>query len=206
MAIKNIIFDFGDVFVNLDKTYLPEQLNKLSQDADIIESVHEINKKYEVGAITTNEFLSGLHNHLPTVSKNQLIDLWNGMLLDFPTYRLDFLQNLKENETYKLFLLSNTNELHISNIQGVMESSFDLFRKCFDAFYLSHEIGLRKPNLDIYEFVLKENGLKAHETLFIDDTLENVEAAKVCGIHGWHLQVGKEDVIELAEVIASISI
>jgi putative hydrolase of the HAD superfamily len=74
---------------------------------------------------------------------------------------------------------------------------YQRFQHCFEKFYLSHEIHYRKPDADIYEFVLKENELQASESFFIDDTQENPDAAAQLGIGGWHLQVGKEDVVDL---------
>ncbi|MCJ7468363.1 MAG: HAD-IA family hydrolase, partial [Maribacter sp.] len=62
---------------------------------------------------------------------------------------------------------------------------------------LSHEIGLRKPDREIFQFVLDDNGLIAEETLFIDDSKENTDAASALGLHCWNLRVGQEDIIEL---------
>jgi len=97
-----------------------------------------------------------------------------------------------------LFLLSNTNQLHISWIQHNWGLNRYLeFKNCFNKFYLSHEINLRKPSIEIYEFILNENNLIARETLFIDDLKENTEAANALGIHTWNLIPGQEDVTQL---------
>ncbi len=197
MPIKNIIFDFGDVFVNLDKNYFPSQLEKYSVNESGRLALDKLNKLYEVGFISTDEFLNSLHEAIPQLSTQQLKEIWNGMLLEFPTYRLDFIVSLSRKRTHKIYLLSNTNELHIENIKENMGADYETFKNAFDDFYLSHEIGLRKPNLDIYEFVLQENNIKAEETLFIDDTAANTDAAQGLGIRTWHLQVGKEDVMDL---------
>ncbi|MGB5983558.1 MAG: HAD family phosphatase [Nonlabens sp.] len=204
MPIKNIIFDFGDVLINLDKTFLTKQLKKITTDPEVISVLDQLNKKYEVGAISTSQFLDALQNQLPELQQDQLVELWNGMLLDFPIYRLDFLLKLRNSSSYRLFLLSNTNELHIANVQSVMKSSYTVFKESFEGFYLSHEIHLRKPDAGVFEYVLDRHDLKPNETLFIDDTLENVTAAKQLGIYGWHLQVGKEDVIELERKIVEL--
>jgi putative hydrolase of the HAD superfamily len=120
------------------------------------------------------------------------------MLLDFPDERLEFIEILAEEGDYRLFLLSNTNALHIPHVEKIMGSEkFNRFKNSFEKFYLSHEINLRKPNAEIYEFVLNENGLKAEETFFIDDTKENIEVAEKMGIRCWNLQVGQEDIIQL---------
>ena len=77
--------------------------------------------------------------------------------------------------------------------------NYERFKACFEQFYLSHEIKLRKPNTDIYEFVLQKNKLNPKETLFIDDTEENTEGAKKLGIKCWHLQVGLDDITDLKD-------
>ena len=194
--IKNIVFDFGDIFINLDKKLFAEELQKIhiSQES---EEMLPILQQYEMGLVSTDKFLTFFEERL-SVSQDKLKRAWNSILLDFPKERLRFIQNLSESKKYRLFLLSNTNDLHISWIQKNwgMEQ-YNAFKICFEQFYLSHEINLRKPNNNIYEFVLTTNKLAAKETLFIDDTKENTDAAKALGIHIWNLKPGKEDVLEL---------
>jgi glucose-1-phosphatase len=194
--IKNIVFDFGDIFINLDKKLFAEELQKIhiSQES---EEVLPILQQYEMGLVSTDKFLTFFEERLH-VSQEKLKRAWNSILLDFPKERLRFIQNLSESKKYRLFLLSNTNDLHISWIQKNwgMEQ-YNAFKICFEQFYLSHEINLRKPNNNIYEFVLTTNDLAPKETLFIDDTKENTDAAKALGIHIWNLKPGKEDVLEL---------
>ena len=194
--IKNIVFDFGDIFINLDKKLFAEELQKIhiSQES---EEMLPILQQYEMGLVSTDKFFAFFEERL-SVSQDKLKKAWNSILLDFPKERLRFIQNLSESKKYRLFLLSNTNDLHISWIQQNwgMEQ-YNAFKICFEQFYLSHEINLRKPNNNIYEFVLTTNDLAPKETLFIDDTKENTDAAKALGIHIWNLKPGKEDVLEL---------
>ena len=194
--IKNIVFDFGDIFINLDKKLFAEELQKIhiSQES---EEMLPILQQYEMGLVSTDKFLTFFEERL-SISEDKLKRAWNSILLDFPKERLRFIQNLSESKKYRLFLLSNTNDLHISWIQKNwgMEQ-YNAFKICFEQFYLSHEINLRKPNNNIYEFVLTTNDLAPKETLFIDDTKENTDAAKALGIHIWNLKPGKEDVLEL---------
>ena len=120
------------------------------------------------------------------------------MLLDLPDYRLNFIENLSREGDYRLFLLSNTNAMHIPHfIEKVGLEKYNRFRNCFEQFYLSHEIKLRKPTPEIFNFVLDQNGLVATETFFIDDSKENTDAAEALGIHTWNLLVGQEDVTNL---------
>lgn len=197
--IKNIIFDFGDIFINLDK---PAVFKKMASFgfSEYTNDLDQHCKVYEMGLITTNDFLKGLMEMYPKASKTDLVDAWNSILLDFPEYRLEFIENLRSAGSHRLFLLSNTNDLHIDYVQNSMgQNRFERFKKCFDRFYLSHQVYMRKPNTNIYEHVLKENALVPAKTLFIDDTKENIEGAHLLGIQCWHLQVGKEDITELSK-------
>ncbi len=193
--IKNIIFDFGDIFINLDKPAPVNTFLELGLTTPI-DAVSLLNDTYEVGKINTNSFLYTYQQWLPNVSLNEIIDAWNSILKDFPVARLEFLKELAAQGKYKLFLLSNTNDLHIDWVKENV-SFFNEFKSCFDQFYLSQEIGLRKPNSEIYQFVLQQNKLIPNETLFIDDLKQNTEAAKALGIHVWNLIPGQEDITQL---------
>jgi FMN phosphatase YigB (HAD superfamily) len=194
--IKNIVFDFGDIFINLDKKGFATALQKLgiSQESN---EILPILQQYEMGLISTEKFLLFFEEKL-NVSKISIMNAWNSILSDLPQNRLSFIQALANSKKYRLFLLSNTNDLHISWIKNNWGMAlYSAFKICFEQFYLSHEINLRKPNNNMYEFVLNTNNLIAEETLFIDDTEENTTAAKALGIHIWNLKPGKEDVLEL---------
>ncbi len=196
--IKNIIFDFGDIFIDLDKEIVFKEIVKFGGSANLSPEIMALNHSYEVGAITSKEFIDGLALVYPMAKPDEIKNIWNSMLLDFPDNRLDFLEELSLEKKYKLYLLSNTNELHIQEVIRKMGlKKYTRFKNCFDEFYLSHEIHLRKPNTDIFEFVLHKNKLNAYETFFIDDTKENTDAALNIGIQSWNLQVGAEDITEL---------
>jgi putative hydrolase of the HAD superfamily len=105
---------------------------------------------------------------------------------------------LAQANQHRLFLLSNTNDLHIECVKEQMgRMRFSRFKNAFEVFYLSYEIGMRKPDTEIFEFVLEKNQLSAQETLFVDDVKENTDAAANLGIHVWNLQVGEEDITQL---------
>ncbi|MEP5339486.1 MAG: HAD family phosphatase [Algibacter sp.] len=201
--IKTIIFDFGNVFINLDiEGAITETLKKLNVD-EIPEEITAFNSLYEQGFISSDEFIEFYIENFPDLTKEDVIDTWNYMLKDFPRHRLDFLKDLKTSNTYKLILLSNTNALHIDWIKKNV-SFYNAFKDCFDAFYLSHEINLSKPNKDIYEFVLNTNSLKAETCLFIDDNKDNIDSAKKLGIQTWHIDPKTEDVSNLFEVTSDL--
>ncbi len=193
--IKTLLFDFGDVFLNLDKPATLKQLKALGLN-DFSEEMLATNKAYEVGKLSTEEFLKFYQEHFPKHDSSALIQAWNAILIDFPQHRLEFLQRLQKEGKYQLILLSNTNDLHIKWVKENIKS-FTEFKNCFDAFYLSHEINFRKPDPAIYKFVAEKHDLKPNETLFIDDTKENTEAAKKLGFHTWNIDPATQDVVDL---------
>jgi putative hydrolase of the HAD superfamily len=197
--IKTLIFDFGDVFLNLDKAGAMKNALERFQMESLSEELIAINTLYEQGLLTTQEFLEFYQDNFSNLTEKEIIEAWNYILKDFPVNRLKFLQQLEKEKKFKLILLSNTNELHINWVQENV-AFYNAFKDCFDAFYLSHEIQLRKPNADIYEFVLKENNLKPEECLFIDDTKENTDTANKLGIHTWNIDETTEDIINLFSI------
>ncbi|WP_445735545.1 HAD family hydrolase [Mariniflexile sp.] len=197
--IKTIIFDFGNVFINLDiEGAIQHTFNAFKMDA-LSEEMVAFNSFYEQGLISTEEFIEFYTENFPDIPEEELKTIWNVMLKDFPEHRLDFLKQLKATSKYKLILLSNTNELHIDWVKQHI-AFYDEFKNCFDEFYLSHEINLRKPNRDIFDFVLKENNLVANECLFIDDNKDNCKTAAQLGIETWHIYPETEDVSNLFKI------
>lgn len=197
--IRSIIFDFGDVFINLDKEGAMSNALELFQLEHFDDDMLATNVAYEMGTISTETFIDFYLTKFNTLDKVQIIEAWNYILKDFPIYRLNFLKKLKEHFDYKLLLLSNTNELHIDAVKSKVPF-YEEFKSCFDAFYLSHEIKKRKPNSDIFEFVLDENHLMPEESLFIDDTEENTTSASQLGLNVWNINEKKEDVIQLFDL------
>jgi len=197
--IRTIIFDFGDVFINLDQEGALKNAFKYFKVDNYSIEITNINKAYECGLISTETFLGYYIDTFPHISKNNLIEIWNFMLKDFPKHRLDFLVELKKSKQYRLILLSNTNELHIDWIKEHVPY-YETFKDCFDVFYLSHEIQLRKPNANIFEFVLSQNKLNPKECLFIDDNKDNIDTAIKLGINTWNIDPKTEDIIDLFKI------
>lgn len=194
-GIKNIIFDLGGVILNIDyqKPLLAFAALGL-QDAEILYTQHaqtELFDKLETGKITGDEFIRELRAKMPpTVTEQQVTDAWNSILLDFPLRRLQILQQLQLH--YNIFLLSNTNEIHEAAFNAMLQQqcgypSLSLF---FDKVYYSHRIGLRKPDPAIFTLVLQNHALQANETLFIDDSIQHIEAAKLLGLQTIHVTGG----------------
>ena len=202
--IKNIIFDFGDVFINLDKQATARMLIK-SGFAGITPDLMELFMSYETGIVNTEFFISRAKKWVPKATNEQLLAAWNAILLDFPEYRLEFLEKLVRENRFRLFLLSNTNALHLDRVNEIMGTGqYQRFINCFEHCYFSHEVHLRKPDPEIFALVLEDRGLIPNQTLFIDDTEEHTISAESLGLRTWHLQVGKEDVIELNEKLPNV--
>jgi FMN phosphatase YigB (HAD superfamily) len=195
--INTIIFDFGDIFINLDKQATVEGLKKLGL-SEWNEDLNQYNMQFEKGEISQEEFLLGIQKHIPDATFVEILEAWNAILLDFPLYRLEFLQKLSKK--YRLFLLSNTDSIHIETFEQETGISFySDFYQCFEKVYFSFEIGMRKPDAEIFNYLIQKHELSVKNTLFVDDKKENTDAALSLGFHVWNLQVGQEDVINLFE-------
>lgn len=195
--IEAIIFDFGDVFLNLDKEATVRELKKLGLK-EWTPELEQLNYQYEIGKIDELEFMCGIQKHIAKCDILAIREAWNAILLDFPLYRLEFLQLLSGK--FRLFLLSNTDQTHIDKFEHKVGQSFARdFYNCFEKVYFSFDIRLRKPDENAFKFVINNHNLIPKKTLFIDDKKENVNAAKKLGFVTWNLKVGKEDVTQLFE-------
>lgn len=195
--IDTIIFDFGDIFINLDKQATIDGLERLGLSS-WNEDLDQLNISFEKGQISRDAFLLGIQKQIPNATIDEILMAWNAVLLDFPLYRLEFLQLLSKK--FRLFLLSNTDAIHIDHFEQREGASFyGDFYQCFEKVYFSYEMGMRKPDAEIYTTLINRHELAPKRTLFVDDKKDNTDAAKVLGLHVWNLQVGKEDVIELLD-------
>ncbi|MFN0187851.1 MAG: HAD family hydrolase [Bacteroidia bacterium] len=191
--IKNIIFDLGGVIINLSTQNTVDEFAKL---AGI--SQEEVNQRmiqsqefhdYEKGLISDSSFRTHVCGMLGKIASDVEIDrCWNAMLLDIPIERIRLLERLKNN--YRIFLLSNTNEIHLKCFSSIVNhvtgnASLDSY---FEKAYYSHHMKMRKPDAEIYDFVLTENKLNPSQTIFLDDNLTNLKGAEQCGINTFHVQ------------------
>ena len=196
--VKTIIFDFGDVFINLDKPAIERELTLLGVPEPMSLDMLHIASEYEKGLISTEELTKLFNEKFPNISTQDFVKAWNSIILDFPEHRLQFIEELSSKNKYNLILLSNTNDLHIEQvIENMSLNRYERFKNCFDKFYLSQEIHLSKPSANIYEFVLNENNLHPNDCLFIDDVKENTDTAVNLGIHTWNLNPKQEDITTL---------
>jgi putative hydrolase of the HAD superfamily len=192
-GIQNVIFDLGGVIINLDTSRTINAFNKISQIP--FETIYtqakqnDLFDRFDRGKISTDEFVQELKKLIRFAGPDkEILAAWNAMLLDFPEERLDALIEMKHN--YNTFLLSNTCEPHIEAFEKELEDEHGIrnFGDYFDKLYYSCRIGMRKPDKEIFEFVLQQNNLKPEETIFIDDSPQHVKGAGECGINAFLLQ------------------
>ena len=195
--INAIIFDFGDVFINLRKEHSIEEFKKLGLDGPNVDLLVQ-NDLFEKGKITELEFINTFLKYIPNASIQEITKAWNSIIGDFPLERLEFLQLLSSK--YRLFLLTNTDSIHISRFEHKVGMSFySDFYRCFEKVYYSYEMGMRKPDAEIFNTIIRKHDLSPKRTLFVDDKKENTDAAESLGLHVWNLKVGEEDVVDLFE-------
>lgn len=191
-SVKNIIFDLGGVLLNIDYSLTQkafQQLGVTNFDA-LYSQLHQekVFDNFEMGLISAPEFRDTLRGFSKTNLNDRQIDAaWNAMLLDLPKQRLQLLQHLTAR--YRLFLLSNTNEIHINCFSNYLQKTFGIpdLSSVFEKEFFSYEMKMRKPDAKIYETVLDEKKIFAHETVFIDDLLINTKAAEMLGLKTIHL-------------------
>ena len=206
--IKSIIFDLGGVILNLDYSKTAIEFKKIG--VLHFKKLYSQKKQtllfddFEKGKIKPEEFISSLKNSENLKIKEiDFINAWNAMLLKIPIEKLKFINGLKKD--YKIFLLSNTNEIHIKKFEEDLKKNNMLkkFYNCFDKIYYSSRMGKRKPEKSCFNQVLEENGLIAENTLFIDDSIQHIEGAKKAGIKTFHLEKNKSILDLVPDIIQS---
>lgn len=190
--IKNIIFDLGDVIINIDPTKTYAAFARLT-DQPLDQTLERFNElqvfqRYERGEFTDTEFIQFLRDELAlTQSDEVIIEAWNQILLDIPKERIEIIQSLKGK--YRLFLLSNTSNIHILETCNILRETTGVKRlhDLFEITFLSYEMKLSKPDHAIYHEVLRQAEIEPHETLFLDDNADNIRAAGEVGIQTIHV-------------------
>ena len=200
-GIENIIFDLGGVVINLDYNITLEKFKRLNPDKfeelyDYWESTG-LFYQLEIGRISGEEFIQRISESYPIPpDKLEVIDEWTGMLLDFPEEREELLRHLKTK--YRTFLLSNTNKIHLDYYFNKLQGWYGVsdMSSFFHKEYYSCYLHMRKPDQEIFEYVIKDNDLDPSLTLFIDDGLQNIEAAGKLGLQTIHL-TGPETIVDI---------
>jgi FMN phosphatase YigB (HAD superfamily) len=194
MQIKNIILDLGGVIFDVSYERAANAFIKLG-----VKNFDELFSKkkqehffdnYEKGIISDEEFRNDIRKFTSVPLTNEQIDAaWNALLFTIPPNRITFLQSLKGKYTF--YLLSNTNHIHINAVIKILIKDFgeNILESIFERMYFSCDLKMRKPDAEIFRFVLNENNLKKEETIFIDDSIQHVEGAIRAGLPAYHLDL-----------------
>jgi putative hydrolase of the HAD superfamily len=184
-----LIFDLGEVIISLDfdaviggfvecSTKSKEEIQGLISDSEILHH-------YETGKTPNEVFIQACKDVLELdMNDQEFIEIWNRMLLDIPVEKVNILQRLKK--SHQVLILSNTNSLHMDRFDEMMQqiNGKATLGEIVHKAYYSHEMGLRKPDPEIYQALINENQLDPARTLFFDDKEENIQSAQTVGIHG----------------------
>jgi glucose-1-phosphatase len=195
--IKNLLFDLGGVLLNIDYNKTADAFKKLGvHQFDELYSQSAANDLFEAletGIISEDDFYTNIQQYCqPSTTKHQIETAWNAILLNFRIDSLEYLDRLKEK--YNIYLLSNTNSIHLKAFNKIFEEETGKhgLDNYFIKAYYSHKIKQRKPYPSTYQFVLNDAGINAEETLFIDDSIVNIEGAKETGLQVHHLLSGQK--------------
>lgn len=187
-SIRSIIFDLGGIFIDINHSKTEKAFIDLgvSNFADFYTQHHasEIFELLETGKLTPEDFYKTFRGETGcTIDDSSIREAWNALLGDFFTDRLHWLNDLRKR--YNTYLFSNTNNIHYDAFMEIFrrQTGIENFNDYFVKAYYSFECGFRKPYPESYQRVLKEQNLKASETLFVDDTPKNVEGARQAGLH-----------------------
>ncbi len=197
-TIENLILDFGGVLLDLDERATYEAFVALGLEK-VPPELTAVNLDFQRGKVGREQYIAFLKRYLPPgTTTAQVEDAWCAMLRQVPPARWHLLECL--GKRYRLFLLSNTDPIHIDRLRRRMD--LDAFEQLFERVYYSQDTGLRKPERALFERVLRENGLEAARTLFVDDTLENVEGARAAGLQGLWLDLSRRRPDEVLAALA----
>lgn len=202
--IKNIIFDYGNVIFMIDFKRTQHTFTELgikNVERFFAHTGHDpIFDDFEQGKISSEEFRDGIRRitERPDLTDDQINHAWNTLLIGVPPGNHEIL--LKAKKKYRTFLLSNNNEIHYNWIMDYLKREYNLPSNevFFEKDYYSHIMKMRKPNKDIFEFVLNAHNLDPAETLFIDDSPQHIKTAASLGLNT-HLLTSDETLAEFME-------
>lgn len=201
MQPKNIIFDLGGVFLNLDFSLTEQAFKDLGvTNFTSMFTQHHSNDlfiQFETGKISPAAFYNAFRNETQlNLSDEQIRNAWNALLLDFPKERIDWLDEI--GKRYKIYLFSNTNQVHCDQFleDFKKESGGRELDSYFIKAYYSQTLSLRKPDVASFEAIIQAEKLNPAETLFIDDTAKNITGARQAGLQAIHL-VAPQTVLDL---------
>ena len=185
MPVKNLLFDFGNVIINIDESKSHAAFHQvLGSSYDVVMkrfSVTKLLKRANTQTVTLKMMCDEIETLGVKYQPEQIKSAWNALILDLPEERINLLAKLRRH--YNLYMLSNINLLHDEEIERRFQEKYgsNPLRPLFQKMYYSYKIGIAKPDLRAYEKVIQDAGILPEETLFFDDLLENLHAAAQLG-------------------------
>jgi len=186
--IRNIIFDLGGIFLNLNYQLTAQAFRRLGvTNFDELFTQHHANplfEQLETGQVSNDHFFQSIRELTElSLTNEQITDAWNAMMLDMPAERISWLQSVAQQ--HEVYLFSNTNAIHYACFENICRR--DLGNIDFNALFrfagYSHQLGFRKPAADSFRQLLANLRLNAADTLFIDDTPGNIRGAQAAGLN-----------------------
>lgn len=195
--IKNIVFDLGNVLLNLDFNASIHAFRQLGLSSEVIDRqqayADPIFYDLEVGRASPAQFRTRVRQILknPGATDQQIDDAWYAMVLDIPAKRVEMVKALRKK--FNVFLFSNTNQIHINRLHKEFRETHGIdFPSIFEKDFYSHEIHERKPDLSSFQKVIQLSGVRPDETLFVDDLEDNIAGAQKTGMKTYWLKNGTE--------------
>lgn len=206
-GIKNIIFDFGGVLVDLKPQACLDAFAALGlpQVADYLTPYGHQGPfgKVENGDIDLHQFRDEIRDTFKVnLTDEQIEEAWGAFLLHTPLNKIQMVHQLAKK--YRVFLLSNTNPIHIRKLEEFDAAGYPV-NECFEKLYLSYEVGLSKPGRAIFEHVLNDAGLLPEETLLVDDAPANCKTAAELGMHTYQPEPFEDFTGELLQPDACVA-
>lgn len=192
--IKNLLFDLGGVIMDIRRENAVKALTDLGlKEADQLLGDYVqsgIFRSLEEGNISPQAFTHAVREYFPENSRNvtdrEIEEAFMKFLIGIPVHRLRALEELHKN--YKIYMLSNTN---IIMWEGEIVNDFTVdghdINYYFDGIVTSFEAHSVKPDSGIFHYAIKKLGIEPSETLFLDDSVHNIEAASRLGFRTLHV-------------------
>ena len=189
--IKNILFDLGGVILDIDLQATQKKFYELGFPAELMQYPYNMMTdlffNYETGKIDTVQFRNGIRKKTGIEMTDEAFDeAWNAMIVRVPEERTALLKALANR--YQLYMLSNTSALHVPVFEKMYWKAGGIsIHDAFAKIYYSFEIGYYKPDREAWEFVINDAGIRPEETLFLDDSIQNIKASQELGFQAIHI-------------------
>lgn len=202
--VRNVIFDLCGPIITIDIRRIDQSLHRLGATAEepYIELYRAgVTKLFESNAMSPHAFFDSVRFLLNiSASNDDIANAWNSLIVNFDLRHAAFVQQIHAN--HPTFLLSNSDIVNARHFHHFLNTraGFPFIEQCFNQVYFSYSVGMRKPDPSIFRHVVEQNGLKAEETLVIDDCLKHCLGAREAGLQAHHLVPG-QSILQLTHLI-----